>query len=330
MRKYKYTITAILIIAAVLTAAFFLGGDNELSSLFRSVTTGSGETALLEVEAQGNTEPGSQDNEPVGTADGADGHSTAVNGTVSGDGLTVTQDDAGLGDPGFAQNTDGSGFAGGDEPDSPSIGTTPYNPQSGGLIASETPDTGTPGDNSKPVGNPPPAAHDNAAAPPSGDTQQDLGAQQTESAQPPGSQADDMTVTLIISVASLLGNMDKLPDGKAGLIPADGIIFSGKVVFYEGESVFNVLQRETKKNKIHMEFTNTPIYNSAYIEGIGNIYEFDAGERSGWIYKVNEFFPNYGCSRYIVETGDVIQWLYTCDRGADVGGASAADSYNWG
>ena len=37
------------------------------------------------------------------------------------------------------------------------------------------------------------------------------------------------------------------------------------------------------------------------------------------MYKVNGWFPNYGCSRYQVEDGDVICWVYTCDLGADVG-----------
>ena len=62
--------------------------------------------------------------------------------------------------------------------------------------------------------------------------------------------------------------------------------------FYEGETVFHVLLRETKKNKIHFEFVNTPVYNSAYIEGIGNLYEFDCGELSGWMYCVNGWYPN--------------------------------------
>lgn len=44
------------------------------------------------------------------------------------------------------------------------------------------------------------------------------------------------------------------------------------------------------------------MYNSAYIEGINNLYEFDCGSLSGWMYKVNEWFPNYGCSRYVLKT----------------------------
>ena len=63
------------------------------------------------------------------------------------------------------------------------------------------------------------------------------------------------------------------------------------------------------------------LYNSAYIEGIANLYEFDCGSQSGWMYKVNGWFPNYGCSKYAVNEGDTIVWCYTCKGlGADVGG----------
>ena len=93
--------------------------------------------------------------------------------------------------------------------------------------------------------------------------------------------------------------------------------------FQTGENVFDVLQRVCRERKIPMEFSWTPIYNSAYIEGIYNLYEFDVGDGSGWMYKVNDWFPNYGCSRYQVQQGDVICWVYTCDLGQDVGGGAA-------
>lgn len=109
-------------------------------------------------------------------------------------------------------------------------------------------------------------------------------------------------------------------NGKADMIPANGVIYATREVeFYEGESVFDVLLREVKKEKIHMEFSMTPIYNSNYIEGINNLYEFDGGELSGWMYKVNGWFPNYGSSRYQLKEGDNIEWVYTCDLGRDVG-----------
>lgn len=41
-----------------------------------------------------------------------------------------------------------------------------------------------------------------------------------------------------------------------------------------------------------MESNWTPAYNSAYIEGIGNLYEFDCGNLSGWMYSVNGVWPD--------------------------------------
>ncbi len=129
------------------------------------------------------------------------------------------------------------------------------------------------------------------------------------------------TCTLSVRCDTILKNMAWLDQEKAELVPSDGVLFAQQqVIFYEGESVFHLLLREMKKNKIHLEFTNTPIYHSAYIEGIGNLYEFDCGELSGWMYKVNGWFPNYGCSRYQLKEGDRVEWVYTCDLGADVGG----------
>jgi hypothetical protein len=132
------------------------------------------------------------------------------------------------------------------------------------------------------------------------------------------------TCTLSISCSTILDNMDLCDPEKKELIPEDGWILQPMTVtFYEGESVFNVLQRTCKQLKIHMAFRNTPIYNSAYIESIHNLYEFDVGELSGWMYEVNEWFPNYGCSRYQLKDGDIVNWVYTCDLGYDVGGGYA-------
>ena len=126
--------------------------------------------------------------------------------------------------------------------------------------------------------------------------------------------------TISISCSTILDNLDKCSKDKVELVPEDGwLLEPTEVVFYGGESVFNVLQRTCRQKKIHMEFSNTPIYNSAYIEGIGNLYERDVGDLSGWMYSVNGWFPNYGCGRYALKDGDVIQWVYTCDLGADVG-----------
>lgn len=128
------------------------------------------------------------------------------------------------------------------------------------------------------------------------------------------------TCYLTISCATVLDNMENLTEGKEKLIPSDGVIYATRqVTFYEGETVFDVLLRETKNNRVHMEYSFNPLFNSNYIESIHNLYEFDCGKSSGWMYNVNGWYPNYGCSRYLVQEGDEIQWNYTCDLGRDLG-----------
>ena len=115
-------------------------------------------------------------------------------------------------------------------------------------------------------------------------------------------------------------NLSDLDPDKLELVPSDGVILAPTTVtFYEGESVFDVIQRVCQENNIHLEFSWTPVYNSAYIEGIHNLYEFDCGALSGWMYRVDGWYPNYGCSRYQLADGEVVEWRYTCDLGQDVG-----------
>ncbi len=131
-------------------------------------------------------------------------------------------------------------------------------------------------------------------------------------------------VTLSIRCDTLADNLDELEEGKAGLVPQDGVILAETALaLTEGETVFDVLKRAVRDAGIHMEHSSTPLYASAYIEGIANLYEFDCGPLSGWMYRVNGEFPNYGCSKYELKDGDVIEWLYTCDLGADIGGEGA-------
>lgn len=134
----------------------------------------------------------------------------------------------------------------------------------------------------------------------------------------------EATCTISISCATVLDNMDICDPAKVDFVPKDGwILKPTKVTIQPDETVFAVLQRTCKAQKIPLEFEDTPMYNSAYIEGIYNLYEFDVGDLSGWMYSVNGNFPNYGCSQYKLQDGDVIHWLYTCDLGDDIGGSNA-------
>ena len=136
--------------------------------------------------------------------------------------------------------------------------------------------------------------------------------------------AKTYTCTFSIECSTILNNLDMLDPDKLEMVPSGGVILAKTTVtFYEGESVYDVLQRVCRDNGIHMEASWTPIYNSAYVEGIHNLYEFDCGALSGWMYKVNGWYPNYGSSRYQLKEGDLVEWRYTCDLGNDVGGAYA-------
>ena len=128
------------------------------------------------------------------------------------------------------------------------------------------------------------------------------------------------TCRFSIECSTILNNLAMLDADKLEMVPFNGTILAATTVTcYEGESVFDVLQRVCRENGIHMESSWTPIYNSAYVEGIHNLYEFDCGNLSGWMYRVNGWYPNYGCSRYQLQQGDVVEWRYTCDLGNDVG-----------
>lgn len=142
----------------------------------------------------------------------------------------------------------------------------------------------------------------------------------------PDKQKDDTTTessgscTIRIECSTILQNMDDLKSSKRSYVPADGMILNQTTVsFSQGETVYNVLSRTCKKARIQLEVSYSGGYGSYYVEGIGNLYEFDCGRQSGWIYTVNGKDPNYGCSSYQLKNGDHIEWSYTCKGlGSDV------------
>jgi len=118
-------------------------------------------------------------------------------------------------------------------------------------------------------------------------------------------------ISLTVDCTDILNNIDALKKEKHSILPADGVIFSSdELDMQDGDSVFEILKRTLTSCGIHLEFNLAPITSSAYIEGIGNIYEFDCGQRSGWKYSVNGEFPRVGCSEYKVKPGDKIVFIY--------------------
>ncbi len=132
------------------------------------------------------------------------------------------------------------------------------------------------------------------------------------------------TCTIEIRCDTILNNMKDLTPGLDVYVPDNGTILAATTVsFTTGETVFDVLNRICNERNIQIEYSYTPLYGSYYIEGINHLYEFDCGQQSGWMYKVNGWFPNYGCSSYKLEGGETIVWAYTCKGlGTDIGAPS--------
>lgn len=104
-------------------------------------------------------------------------------------------------------------------------------------------------------------------------------------------------------------------------IPKDGIILdTTELEITENQTVYDLLTDAAKAYNIQVENSGVNGQNSsmAYIRGINYIYEFDFGELSGWMYKVNGQTPSVGCGEYVLSPGDRVEWLYTCDLGKDI------------
>jgi hypothetical protein len=98
--------------------------------------------------------------------------------------------------------------------------------------------------------------------------------------------------------------------GKEDFIPEDGIILEKtEVLISDGESVYDVLKDAAAQNKIQMETSGSG--GSVYVEGLANIYEFQFGSASGWVYTVNGERTAKSSSEYILSPDDAILWEYT-------------------
>lgn len=136
---------------------------------------------------------------------------------------------------------------------------------------------------------------------------------QNQNTQTPKAQTVSISIDCKTAIASGLNN-------KKGFthLPSSGVILSNmNVEIKDGDTVFDVLVKATRQKGIHMEYTGSGT--STYIEGIDNLYEFDAGSESGWRYTVNGKNVNYGCGAYKVKANDVIKFSYTCNLGKDLG-----------
>lgn len=111
----------------------------------------------------------------------------------------------------------------------------------------------------------------------------------------------------------------KLTDSQLEELGNGQILSEKEYLLREGETVFDVLKRVCRFEKIQMEHQGADknIYNSVYVQGINYLYEFDCGELSGWIFLVNGQQVDRSCGKYKLKDGDRVEWVYSLDAGKD-------------
>ena len=124
------------------------------------------------------------------------------------------------------------------------------------------------------------------------------------------SQAEAENVRLTIQCTSILGSKDLWKEGLEEVIPPDGIFYDGECGFSPGDSVYHILRNVCSEKDIPLDSQYTPVFGTYYIRGIGNLYEFDCGDESGWKYSVNGITPGEGSSSYFPRNGDYIVFFY--------------------
>lgn len=123
----------------------------------------------------------------------------------------------------------------------------------------------------------------------------------------------------------------KRKPGESGIVYKNQlgeIIEEVEVPFKSRDTIATVTLRLLKALGIKASYTGSATSNF-YLSSIGNFTlngkhyssfgEFDAGAASGWMIKHNNWFINMGASEFTVQDGDKVEWLYTCQLGADIG-----------
>ena len=110
---------------------------------------------------------------------------------------------------------------------------------------------------------------------------------------------------------------DSIKDSGSDKVPEGGVLLDEyRLAFYEGETVSDILVRAAKEKKLQLEIDGSG--EASYVRGINYIYEFDFGELSGWVYRVNGEIPSKGCGSYKLSDGDCVELVYSLEAGRDI------------
>ena len=127
-------------------------------------------------------------------------------------------------------------------------------------------------------------------------------------------------VTVLAECSTVLSHMDIIDPAvnPPEVVPEDGVIIARcEVSLPEGATAFDALAAAARKQRVRVDYTGSAY--GTYVRGIGYVTEFGFGELSGWMYTVNGKFPDVSVSDRVLESGDMVEFRYTCDLGRDVG-----------
>lgn len=119
--------------------------------------------------------------------------------------------------------------------------------------------------------------------------------------------------SITIRCDSLLKHWDDLSDSVKNKVPDNGFILEKtEVKMTSSDTAFSILQKVCKAKNIALDAEHDNIFSTEYVRGIGHLYEKEAGDMSGWLYRVNDKLLSRGSSAYQLHAGDYIEWVYTC------------------
>ena len=126
------------------------------------------------------------------------------------------------------------------------------------------------------------------------------------------------SAVLSIECGAAADNRDKLPPELRAekYVPADGYILAPtKLALAEGDSAYDLLMKAARYYEITVDAQGSGenSLGTVYIRGINQLYEFSAGELSGWTYSVNGELPGVGCDELELSDGDEVRFIYTLD-----------------
>lgn len=127
------------------------------------------------------------------------------------------------------------------------------------------------------------------------------------------------SVWLEITVnASSILKLENVDNSILEAINSDGLIVNAsKLSIPKGSTVSDVLRNVCRLLGLSLN-AEAGEYGT-FVKGIGGISNGDFGTDSFWLLKVNGEFADVGGDYIEVNDGDSIEWVYTCDGGADSG-----------